>query len=387
MSLIDLIKKEDDKYITVSDFINLVANHTNDTSDIVIEYLCKFCLVDNDDVRIYIKGFANDYSNEFHLSDLLFKDDKKDDFRCYTMNELEKDDEFLISYFLRDEIFNAKYVKVLNLKTDNDELPATYFYKAKPSSTRVVLGEYQKLLITYSLFTPRQLACLIADYNPAYHQDDDFYNARLDMVKNAIEAKHLTPINDKKQIAAEEAQLWLIKCGLIYNGFNSGLMYDTLETYQAEHSKQQLIVAENKADDLNLINSSFMTGTPTVQQGEPKDSEQIISEFREQITQLTAENKKLNKQLNNAHIELEAAKTYQPSDDDKELAPNSQVKVTHMLYAILKEHRYDLSPPKGRGLTNDQIVAASRSHKSPVTRNFVANWLERVHQLDIDLNK
>lgn len=244
MSLIDLIKKEDDKYIIVSDFINLVANHTNDTSDIVIEYLCKFCLVDNDDVRIYIKGFANDYSNEFHLSDLIFKDDKKDDFRCYTMSELEKDDEFLISYFLRDEIFNAKYIKVLNLKTDNDKLKATDSYKINAPKTRVVLGEYQKLLITYSLFTPRQLACLIADYNPAYHHNDDFYNACLDMVNNAIEAKLLTLINDKKQIEAEEAQLWLMKCGLIYKGFNSDLRYETLETYQAEHSNQQLIVDE-----------------------------------------------------------------------------------------------------------------------------------------------
>ncbi len=90
--------------------------------------------------------------------------------------------------------------------------------------------------------------------------------------------------------------------------------------------------------------------------------------------------------LENQLAQAKAEQADAPADD-KELAPNSQVKVTHMLYAILKEHGYDLSPPKGKGVANDQIVAASKTYKSPVTRNFVANWLERAHQLDIDLNK
>lgn len=79
---------------------------------------------------------------------------------------------------------------------------------------------------------------------------------------------------------------------------------------------------------------------------------------------------KLNDQLNK-------------QSDDKELRPNSQTKVAHMLYAILKEHNYDLSPPKGKGTTNDQIVAASQTYKRPITKNFVANWLQRLHEIDI----
>lgn len=102
---------------------------------------------------------------------------------------------------------------------------------------------------------------------------------------------------------------------------------------------------------------------------------EVIEKLREQVADLESKLSQGNAALADK------------SSDDKELAPNSQAKVTHMLYAILKEHRYDLSPPKGKGVANDQIVAASQSHKSPVTRNFVANWLERVHQLDIDLNK
>lgn len=186
------------------------------------------------------------------------------------------------------------------IRKKDDKLPATYNYKVNASSPRVVLGKYQKLLITYSLFTPRQLACLIADYNPACHQDDDFYNAHLDMVKNAIETKHLTPINDKKQIAAEEAQLWLIKCDLIYKGFNNGLRYDTLETYQAEHSKQQPIVAENKADNINQLNSSFMMGTPTVTLCDPKTIEQLNQE----LTAANAKIKALESELKSANEAL-----------------------------------------------------------------------------------
>lgn len=114
---------------------------------------------------------------------------------------------------------------------------------------------------------------------------------------------------------------------------------------------------------------------PTIIQTEPKSDKELIVELQAKVANL-------ENQLVQATSEL----TDKPADY-KELAPNSQAKVTHMLYAILKEHRYDLSPPKGKGVANDQIVAASRSHKSPVTRNFVANWLERVHQLDIELKK
>lgn len=148
------------------------------------------------------------------------------------------------------------------------------------------------------------------------------------------------------------------------------------EALKRSHDKLEQQLADEKAKD------RFGMGTPKIEQGEPKDSEQIISELKDQITQLTNDNASLKNQLAQAN----AALADKPADD-KELAPNSQVKVTHMLYAILKEHGYDLSPPKGKGVANDQIVAASQTYKSPVTRNFVANWLERAHQLDIDLNK
>lgn len=47
-------------------------------------------------------------------------------------------------------------------------------------------------------------------------------------------------------------------------------------------------------------NTSFMMGIPTAEQGEPKTIEQIINDFRDQITQLTAENNNLNSRLSTA---------------------------------------------------------------------------------------
>ena len=100
----------------------------------------------------------------------------------------------------------------------------------------------------------------------------------------------------------------------------------------------------------------------------------------------------VTKQLADAHAKIaeleQAASNGQASQhDDKELAPNSQAGVARLLYALLIEHNYDLSPPKGKGNTNDVLVNASRLHGVPVSKNFVAPWLIRVHQLDIDLKK
>ncbi|WP_372886091.1 hypothetical protein [Psychrobacter sp.] len=121
MSLVDLIKKEDDEYISVSAFIELVSKHTKDSNDLVIEYLGKFCLSDRyEQVGFYTKNSGNGYTRRIYLSNLICKDDKKDCCRFYTMSELEKSDSFLVSYFLKDEIFNASFIESLNLKPDSD---------------------------------------------------------------------------------------------------------------------------------------------------------------------------------------------------------------------------------------------------------------------------
>ncbi|MDN3453479.1 hypothetical protein [Psychrobacter sp. APC 3350] len=105
---------------------------------------------------------------------------------------------------------------------------------------------------------------------------------------------------------------------------------------------------------------------------------EVIEQLRKQVTDLEAENDQLNDKLSKQEYTL---------TDDKELPSNSQAGVARMLYAILTEHDYDLSPPKGKGLANDLIVNASNSHGTSVTRNFVADWLIRAREAKINNTK
>lgn len=102
--------------------------------------------------------------------------------------------------------------------------------------TQQEIGKYQRLLITYSLFTPDQVVCLLIDENPACISHNDEYHACCDMVSTALDANELTPINEKYQIKAEQVKAWFTKCGFIFTGFNDKI----------DQSSQQLIdVQEN----------------------------------------------------------------------------------------------------------------------------------------------
>ncbi|MGE6439982.1 hypothetical protein ACQKC9_00280 [Psychrobacter sp. NPDC078409] len=118
-----IIEAEDDNYISVSDFIDLIANHTGNTLNEVVGYLGRYCGIRQYDIRIYCKNDISGYYNEFHLSDLIIKQDYTDDYRLYRINELKTDDEFIISYFYKKDILNAEYIKLLNLHNDILSLP------------------------------------------------------------------------------------------------------------------------------------------------------------------------------------------------------------------------------------------------------------------------
>lgn len=129
----------------------------------------------------------------------------------------------------------------------------------------------------------------------------------------------------------------------------------------------QLIAEKEQAQSTG----SFMMGTPEVTSCEPKTDKERVIELEKELAEVKAELK-----------EYKDVPT-----DDKELAPNSQAKVACMLYAILKTHDYDLSPPMGKGLANDLIVNASQVQGTPVTKNFVAEWLKRANQAKINCSK
>lgn len=67
---------------------------------------------------------------------------------------------------------------------------------------------------------------------------------------------------------------------------------------------------------------------------------------------------------------------------DKQLPYKSQMTVARMLYAILAEHKYDLSATKGK--TNQLIELASQSHGTSVSRNFISEWIKLANQAKND---
>ncbi|WLG14318.1 hypothetical protein Q6344_02925 [Psychrobacter cibarius] len=145
----------------------------------------------------------------------------------------------------------------------------------------------QRLLVSYVLFTPHQVTCLLSNDNPAYSHNDDKYNAYKDMVSNAIEAKALNPINDKEQIPAEQVKLWLARYNFIIRGFND-----------------------------NLPNDTDKIPAPTVTQTEPPNNEQIIK-------RLTAANAKIS-DLENQLAQANAALADKPADDYQQLSERTE---------------------------------------------------------------
>lgn len=121
----------------------------------------------------------------------------------------------------------------------------------------------QRLLISYVLFTPHEVTCLLSNDNPAYTHNDDKYNAYNDMVGNAIEAKVLNPINDKEQIPAEQIKSWLARYNFIIRGFNDNLSNDTdkipapkvtqTEPPNNEQLINKLAAANNKIAELTKL--------------------------------------------------------------------------------------------------------------------------------------
>ena len=488
MSLTKLMKDDDGKYIAVSDFIELMVRHTNDSSDVVIEYLVKYSFAKGNDVKIYLKGCFNEYSDEWTLSELLANDTNRD-LRPYTLSELKAEEDFARSYFLKKDIFNARYIKALKLDddslsllnigteqqrlisnappppnhikvnspfkqrtigdlietekrnqaifpnefqrmtmlydyftphqaccfiaglppnfdkrnydlemaeviieggfksgkliadddqqiksddlklflysknwlmkgfndnliddtdkisqssqqlldvqekaaplaTDYDDMQAPHIiYPAehpKDNTPHTNLGKYQKELITYDVFTPIQIACLILNYPPESSSTDREFISCFLNIDAAINAGELTIFNEgneendveARNIDAQQVKVWLARNNYIYKDFNDNIPTDPvaqvrqLTTQLADAQATIKQITNNYEKALARIEAkeqsadSFKMGSPTVEQGEPKTSEQIISEFREQITQLTAENKELNKQLDKANTVL-----------------------------------------------------------------------------------
>ena len=242
-----------------------------------------------------------------------------------------------------DALFNSSKVhdieqqRIDSLYYEHTIFPAEH---PKDNTPQTDLGEYQKELITYNVFTPDQIICLILNYPPSSSSSDRKFISYMFMIAASISSGELVPFNEEQQIEAQQVKVWLARHNYVYKDFNDHISNDPIA-----HIKQ----------------------------------------LKEIIAQLVADNNDLKEQVNNASIELEpTTETTTEPAADKILAPNSQAGVARMLYAILTEHGYDLSPTKGKGVANDMIVNAANNHGTSVTRNFVADWLIRAREANIN---
>lgn len=66
--------------------------------------------------------------------------------------------------------------------------------------------------------------------------------------------------------------------------------------------------------------------------------------------------------------------------NNKELTANAQTAVAKLLYALLKEHKYELGAKKGT--TNDILERLTAKHGVGISRETISKWLDRVNALE-----
>jgi len=218
-TLIKELEARKDDYILVADVINPMAKATNSTPNEVVKYLMGF------DIDEHLTIF---YMDEYYCFEPY----------CSWLEQVGNDAN--ITYFKKADVMAF------------EPITKHVVFDDSPASK---LGEYQKLLITYELFTPEKIACLLTDSNPAYNHNNDDYNARLDMVSNAIDASKLNYVNDKDEILAEQIKIWLKNNKIIFEGFNDDLSLE---------QSIQVSQLQKRIDELESQLSKFQTAAPDV---------------------------------------------------------------------------------------------------------------------------
>lgn len=244
-----------------------------------------------------IQNIIKRQSSAYEIRDEVFL------FKNPPIGELDKLDDLKYSQIDFDEVRFSRneLINVFNVKKsyENAQNEFEFYMNAAKTIRDSVTADMnarndlieptgsQRLLISYVLFTPHQITCLLSNDNPAYSHNDDRYNAYKDMVSNAIETKALNPINDKEQIPAEQVKLWLARYNFIIRGFND-----------------------------NLPNDTDKIPAPTVKQTEPPNNEQLLKK-------LTAANAKIA-DLENQLAQANAALADKPADDYQQLSERTE---------------------------------------------------------------
>lgn len=355
MGLLDKYRLERKKYISIEDFINLIAFMKNEMVTDIISYfvindLEKHVTSYNIDIhdRIFDSRHIEKYG--FDLNTRLFLEDSSftlffEHYITYlNSNKIKKD-----FYYLKDELNSIEFIKELNLDFNlqaqankavskwNSEQKEDKIYRASEKSDFNKPNYHQLDFFKQDEFSIIDAACLLAGVDcssvisyqnhPEFTQVYDDYISYKLMIELAIDNGELYCIDET--IAKIVLQKYLFNIGYIIKGFNDWLtiepaksLVDNKPSEQLEASYNELKEAQAKISDLETqledknTNASFMMGSPTLEQGAPRDSEQIINDLKKQIQQLTADQDQaqttiaeLKEQLNIANTTLTNTKS------------------------------------------------------------------------------
>jgi len=423
--LIDELEARKNDYILVADVINAMANATNSAPDEVVKYLDAHNIDEHmpllymdesytfEPYNGHILGLGNDANiTYFKKADVMafepitkhgvFKDGS-----LYHINHLQRnsEDEYLtlgeVSLILSNEArIDFDYNKIKDLARKRKITPCFYFSGFVCPLFKDPLGELYisnstssnsqfKMMTGY--FTYRLLVEQISSYDEYITLPDCEVGNEI-LIHRLLERQDDTNISYSNGLALFERKPQPFDDRKNYSNRFGSIGFDEIRFSKQELGSYIASLTNTSQDDTPAHNDSeLLTKLETTQvenndlnarlftaRNTYKQNQNEIKELKAQLEKANADNADLNEQLK--------SQAAAPADD-KMLAPNSQTKVACMLYAILKTHDYDLSPPMGKGLANDLIVNASQVQGTPVTKNFVAEWLKRANQAKINCSK
>ena len=215
-----------------------------------------------------------------------------------------------------------------------------------------------------------------------FSDNTHFSQPRIKLIGNEIDGLGDTEKGPLTKAIWDYNQFFFKKAELLSFKPLDGLLHLNHETItdadtNSDTIEQKFADALEKIDKLeqSQAQGSFSFGIPAAH-NEPKTNEQLVEA-------LTAANVKIRDQeedINRLNDQLR--KQVDKPTEDKLLPYNSQMGVARMLHTILTIHKYDLSATKGK--TNSLIENASQTNGTPVTRNFIAQWIELANQAKSD---
>ncbi|MBA6243811.1 MULTISPECIES: hypothetical protein [unclassified Psychrobacter] len=298
-----LVEEEHKKYIAVNKFVNDLSKSESFGA--------------GHPLKITVKYILENYINDFHLYRLKNKVyslvsqtnnckyksaseilrsvyDTLDDYQIGTVKaDREPFRDFYFAYSEVGHLVSSDLEKVRKENPINVEKQSSVNSVELLKKDYVMndLGENQRLLITYPLFTEEEIACLIIDENPTCINHNDNYLRHSRMVSKAIEGGLLNP-NDSGQISAKQTKTWLASYGFVYEGFNDGTL-----TYADELAEMTEEAIEANIKILNLTAKLEDAELDSIIHSHPahkfllKDAQATIDQLLKENTELRADKK------------------------------------------------------------------------------------------------